>query len=446
MPSDSFPNFDPYHFRGGMSEDYGVGVGPSGTAHTIHRHSRQVIQCVEPRSGDLAGKVADGIQMANVLGAANLGVNLLNLGVGLHNAHQIGEVRKTLENFDVKIDIIRGDVKQVGADVRCLTCLTAESFARVENVLQSHGVVLGILVDGQVRISERLALLSEEIRAGFADILHSQISVEARAVRRELEARSRTAVLHYRAVRDKLVAESRPSVHELRSVIDSSMVLLGWIDTMVSERELSDPARLPLLALRTAALHMLTDARNLEDASHGINENLARELADEVSNSAYALCNGRTPWDLAHQFAPIVGGYLSLLRGLSTRAEFGVRPDGELVPLLPIAAFRWSDSLDALRETAQKIPGVPLDEVWTAQDLGGEAWLAKWREEVAGGTEPTAEAILRRVGANDLKAPGRDSLEAARALALAEGRRALGRHLEREFGWKSTPRILPGGP
>jgi hypothetical protein len=63
---------DPYLFKGGNASEYEVIKGPAGTWGTRHITSNQTIQSVKPGN--------------DMFGIANLGLNILNLGVKLEKS------------------------------------------------------------------------------------------------------------------------------------------------------------------------------------------------------------------------------------------------------------------------------------------------------------------------------------------------------------------------
>jgi hypothetical protein len=75
---------EPYLFKKGEASDYEVFVGKAGTWCTRHTESGETIQSVQP----------GGLDMLNF---ANLGLNILNLGVGIYNAAKLRKVKNKLE-------------------------------------------------------------------------------------------------------------------------------------------------------------------------------------------------------------------------------------------------------------------------------------------------------------------------------------------------------------
>jgi hypothetical protein len=461
----------PYLFKGGSALEYLTGVGPSGTFYTLHKASGKVIQSVVPALGKLADGVTQGlpvtqmlslanpvplyntlllhglksaVQLTNVLGVANLGVGLVNLGVGVYNAYQIRQVRKDLARLEGKVDTIVDEVEQVRQDIRLLGDFTAQSFAQVQGVLQSHGAALGILLDGQYILAQRLELLSAQIAEGFVSVQQVQIETDARRVRQQLESGALRTLDYWKVMRDRLSARQLPSPVELNRVIESGTEMRAWIDVTLREQTPESPARLPLLVSKAVALRMIAEARFLEHSNHPTNIRELSEFVEEVSQAARALCQDRTPWELATSFKPVLDGYVYLHRGLTQGAVLGVGEDATAIPVVPTSTFVWDDGLVAVR--ALGMPAAVQAEVvakWSgASSENDQAWTERFRGET--GTDPSPELVARLLGAPPAIAVDDSTLRQARSLSLHRGRSELGHRLEREFGWESPPRILPG--
>lgn len=352
----------------------------------------------------------------------NLVVNIANLGVSLYNAYQLRQVRKQL-------DVVGKGVERTQKDLAALRSFSEEQFKSMHGLLDQQRQLLGTLLEGQQSIVQQLEVVRREMSAGFAATQRAIVDADARRIADELGARA-SALLRTQKHLVDAVNSGIDVVAEARRVVDAATDLLGWLDTQLHRHAAGEPARLPLLMSKAAALHFLLDARRFAgSASEGIDRERS-EFADEIAREAFAVADKRTIYALSTTHAELLSAYVFLFRVFTTAVEIVVDEGGTIEQLFPVGHFQWNDHLAAVR-------GALNGERPSATAPGDRDWLDAFRRE-----NRSPRELLDVLGVPAVKNVEIENLLALRPFIDAKGRNEVGKHLQREFGWQRAPSVV----
>ncbi|BDI17791.1 hypothetical protein ANSO36C_35930 [Nostoc cf. commune SO-36] len=331
---------DPHLFKGGNASDYEVVEGKAGTWCTRHTVSGETIQSVRPA-----------IDMFSI---ANLGINILNLGVGIYNSVQLHKVKKKLDrNQDQiqscveKLDKNHEQVKGVSDKLDRNQEQIQTCFNSIQNALTVQHRTLELLVCNQSNLAQQMNILREEMRTGFQNILEEVKDLEARRRREEFETRTFKLLKAYERFTYIL-----PELLEADQLIERAEDLEAWLRTQLNRIDIGKPERLPLMVALAFSVRAKADAF---EAKGGDYTNFATKdiglLINQLRDEARAFCEGRSLYTLGVEMPEILYQYAFLNRSLCKGYEFQKKVkqvDSEF--LFSAEELNWDDGMEELRE------------------------------------------------------------------------------------------------
>lgn len=358
----------------------------------------------------------------------NLVINTVNLGVSVYNAYQLRVVRKQLTTLTDDVAVGREEVRAFREEAH-------RHHQQATTLLAQHSALLAQLNDGQQNIAARLERLQVALEEGFARTGQSIDAATAARRTDELESRSQHVLSYTRDLIDALGTDLQKIAAE--RVVTSSTDLLGWLDTRVKNYPAGDPARLPLLVAKAAALRWRLDARAFEGFSL---DSLAREryaFADEVAREAHAVVDGQTVHAIAVERRELVAAYVFLHRAFTTAHIAAIDEHGVEQLLFPVGTFAWDDHLDNVRATFSTSSTVERSAPLSS--LASESWLRAWRTDGTVGDLLDVLGVPRAVDGADV-----DRMQALQPFVTHAGRASVADVLQREFGWEQAPVVVAG--
>ncbi len=430
----------PHRFMGGSGADYEVATGPSGTWGTRHLPSGKVIQSVRPGNPGAPGGGMD------LIGLANVGLNLINLGVGVYNAYQLHKVRDGLEQ-------VSGEVR---AGVSSLRQQIDDHLNGVHRGLEAQARMLEILCSSQQGIEDRLDLVRQEMAQGFREMVAVIDDQAAQRRQEEFFERVRALEREYRAF--SLFLQNPEAKKELavaaEGVERSASSLLSWAESQLSRVERGSPARLPLNVACVFATRARGDALHVRGGHwRSVADQEMADLEHRISQEAFQLVDESTLWSIGVSYVDIIAQYAMLLRGIRRGRDIEALGEGRLLPV-PEDAY-WDDGLESLRmavveereaEKAEVLRGTDAIPLRTIKDY---QWFVRFRGldaetyDVHQNTEVGANQVFASLGH---PSPGEGvllagGLDAVRQIAIPGYREKVVERLVREFGWAKRPAI-----
>lgn len=238
----------PYLFKGGNASDYVVFEGDAGTWCTKHIASGETIQSVRPA-----------IDMLNM---ANLGLNILNVGIGVYNAFQLRKIKKQLKQNHSEIQVgIENLDKNLRSNFQTLeNKLTINQqeiqsyFSSIENALTVQHRTLELLIANQKNLEANMNILREEMRSGFQNVIEEIKNTEALRQRQEFETRTFKLLKVYERFIKLL-----PELSEVEQLIERAEDLEAWVRSQLNRIEAGKAERLPLFVALTFSIRAKAD-------------------------------------------------------------------------------------------------------------------------------------------------------------------------------------------
>lgn len=431
-----------YLFKGGNASDYEVFVGRAGTWCTRHRASGETIQSVQP-----------GFDMLNI---ANLGLSILNLGVGIYNGIQIRKVKKQLEknHKDIKSDLknledkLDKNSEQVQTSFHIINEQIQSGFNSIKHVLAVQHRTLELLVSNQNNLTEKMNILREEIRTGFQSVIEEVKDIEALRKREEFETRTFKLLKAYERFTHIL-----PELTEADQLIERAEDLEAWVRTQLNRIESGKPERLPLFVALAFSVRAKADAF---EAKGGDYINFAVKdittLINEICDEADKFCEGLSLYGLGVEMPEILYQYVLLNRSLRRGLELQKQPESEV--LFSSNQMIWDDGLEDFRnlfnpniEHVEVFDGTKKIALETLQDYD---WYIRFAGEdrltfsVHSRPSILLSEILRKIGhpnPQNIKI-GKTALNTLMDFALPEKSNHISHLIQAEFELKASPLIL----
>jgi hypothetical protein len=434
---------EPHLFKGGNASDYEVVEGEAGTWCTRYRASGETIQSVRPA-----------IDMFNI---ANLGVNILNLGIGIYNSVQLHKVKKKLDrNQDQiqscveKLDRNHEQVKVVSDKLdrnheQIQTC-----FNSIQNALTVQHRTLELLVCNECNLAKQMNILREEMRTGFKNVVEEVKDLEARRRREEFETRTFKLLKAYERFTYIL-----PELLEADQLIERAEDLEAWLRTQLNRIEIGKPERLPLMAALAFSVRAKADAF---EAKGGDYTNFANKdiglLINQLRDEARAFCEGCSLYTLGVEMPEILYQYAFLNRSLCKGYELQKKVkqvDSEF--LFSAEELNWDDGMEELRELFQ--PNIEHTEFLGGnQDIKlntmadydwyiGFANQDRLTFDVHSHPSVKLSHILRKIGHPEPQTGGigKTKLNTLMAFALPETINNISHLIKKEFELESFPKL-----
>lgn len=315
-----FTEVGPHLFMGGRAADYVTFIGPKGTWCTQYIKTGKTIQSVVPAGG-------------SVLPILGLAVNILNLGVSLYSVYQTRKVRGELAAL--KTDVVTG-------------------FAETHRLLQRQGECLAILADRQQAMDAKLSLLHQSMEQGFDSVHDRLLDREALQLQEDFERLTRK-LLSARCDLGEALSVGTPPANQLSRIIDAADDLQAWVQTKLSRSKAGDPARLPWLMASALACRVLVDGRRLEAGDASLGALQLQELVATIRGEIFALCTGRSVYEIAVPLHDVIEQYVLLYRAFTTEGEW-LEIAGETSYAFRAETALWNDGLDELRDIFSRSP------------------------------------------------------------------------------------------
>lgn len=421
---------EPYLFKGGDASEYEVIVGRAGTYCTHHHLSGEVIQSVMP-----SGLEGSMFQIANV------GLGLLNLGVGIYNAYKIHQVHDDL--------LEQRQEAQVG--FKNLNQGLQMGFANLRSALAVQHRTLELLASNQHNLTHRMAVLRLEMQAGFQKVLEEVQDVEVRRRREELEIRTFKLFKTYERFGNVL-----PETLEADQLIEKAEELEAWLQTQLNRIDAGQVERLPLFAVLVFTVRAKADGF---EAKGGAYTNFAKRdlnvLKQQICDEAYAFCNDRSLYTLCVEVPEILGQYVLLERGISKGQKLQEQTNPDV--LFFAEELHWDDGMDQLREIfkqtniedVQVIKGSTTIRLNTLMDYD---WYINFSGEdraifnIHSRPSLPFSEVLQKIGHPNAETGIilRKDLKNIMFLSIPQVRSELASRMQLEFGWEATPKLLQG--
>jgi uncharacterized protein YoxC len=300
---------EPYPFKGGEASEYEVFIGKAGTWCTRHRISKETIQSVQP--------------VTDMLNVANLGVNILNLGLGVYNTVQLHKVKEKLDRNHKQIQVC---------------------FNNIQKALAVQHRTLELLICNQNNLAHQMNILRKEMQTGFQNVVEEVKDLEARRRREEFETRTFKLLKSYERFTCIL-----PELSEADQLIERAEDLEAWLRTQLNHIDLGKPERLPLLVALAFSVRAKADAF---EAKGGDYKDFAIKdiglLIDQLRDEACKFCDGRSLYSLGVEMPEILYQYVLLNRSLRK----GYRLQNSLTSEVFFSESEaiWNDEMQELRE------------------------------------------------------------------------------------------------
>ena len=393
----------PTIFLGGKAVDYAVVLLSNGGFGTKHLPTGRIVPHVlskadpEILARSLPGTGSGGplSTFGGALGAAqpwlvaaNLGVGLLNLGVGAWTAWKVSGLDRKIDGLAEQGAATDRRLERVGE-------LLGASVVHFDGLIRKNALMLGLMIEHQGNLAEGLVALQRQVAAGFASVHDALNSAEAKRQGQELEQQMRALFTYYQRCSREMQAGRTPPRSDLRRIVDVSVSLSAWVETRLAALIPGEPSRLPLFVARAFALRMEFEARLLlDDAPWGQDDEVAKFLVS-VRREVEVVMAGSPPVPLATESRELIEHYVFLHRALRAPATVVQFDDGRALPMFPDAALTWDDGLGAVRDLVgmrQSSPAVAPMELRTLPEH--RAW-----ESLSGFRRPDDQVDLSELKA-----------------------------------------------
>lgn len=380
----------PTLFVGGRVGDYEVVATKDGGVGTLHLRTGKVVPHVrsEQSTEELSsgGAAFPGLQPLVVHANVQIKGGLGLAGSGL----AVGWLALALGGYTaVKVHALGDAVEEVGETVRRSDARLARlaEFVRsatveLDRLVRQNGELLGLLLERGAELEEGLAALERQVEAGFARVIETFASAEARRRSQELEQQMRTLYSYWEACAARMSSGREPAPADLRSVVEVGTGLAGWVETRLRESARGVPERLPLLVARAFALHLEREARGLLDQAPEAREPDRRRLLETIREEVQALTAGASAYALAVASRPIIEQYVFLHRAVRAPATVVELADGTMLAFHPASLCTWDDGLARVRELVHGGAGGPPAgeclELRTLREFIGWEQLSGW--------------------------------------------------------------------
>jgi hypothetical protein len=316
----------PYPFKGGNISDYETYIGKAGTYNTRYIPTGESIPCVQPADSSINNcHSPTGLDMLQI---ANLGLGILNLGVGVYNAFKLNNVEKLLNRNHEQIQ---------------------GYFGNIQNALNAHQRTLEVLLCNQYDLSQKMDILREEMHCGFQQIVQEIQDTEANRRKREFYANTYELLEVYERFVDHL-----PDLSEADRLINRAEKLEAILQAELSQIPPSGKAyRLPLVTALSFSVRAKADAFEAKGGNY-INsaDRALNKLKEQILREAHALCDGSSIYTIGVQMPEILYQYALLLRGIDKGLK--LRRNSEIEFVFSPNEIIWDDGLDALRSIFNK--------------------------------------------------------------------------------------------
>ncbi|MHC0064962.1 hypothetical protein ACWATR_19015 [Nostoc sp. UIC 10890] len=434
---------EPHLFKGGDASEYEVIEGEAGTWGTRHRASGKTIQSVRPA-----------IDMFNI---ANLGLNILNLGVGLYNSVQLHKVKNKLDRNQDQIQSCVEKLDRNNEQVQVVSDKLDRNHEHIQtylnnikNALTVQHRTLELLVCNQSKLAQQMNILREEMRTGFQNIVEEVKDLEARSRRDEFQTRTFLLLKTYERFTYTL-----PKLLEADPLIQRAEELEAWLRTQLNRIDLGKPERLPLMVALAFSVRAKADAF---EAKGGDYTNFATKdiglLINQLRDEARAFCEGRSLYTLGVEMPEILYQYAFLNRSLCKGYEFQKKVkqvDCEFI--FSEEELKWDDGMQELRELFR--PNIEYTEF-----LGGNQdiklntmadydWYIGFANQdrltfnVHSHPSIKLSHILQRIGHPEPQTGGigKTKLNTLMAFALPETINNISQLIKKEFELESFPKL-----
>ncbi|OKH53902.1 hypothetical protein NIES2101_09135 [Calothrix sp. HK-06] len=436
---------EPYLFKGEDASDYEVVVGRAGTWCTRHRASGETIQSVQP-----------GFDMLNIV---SLGLNILNLGVGIYNATQLRKVKKKLGNIHQEvqsgIEKLENKLERNNEEVQTAFNIIHEqiqaSFNSIKSALTVQHRTLELLVSSQNDIAKKMNILREEMRTGFQQVIEEVKDIEALRKREEFETRTFKLLKAYERFTYIL-----PELTEADQLIERAEDLEAWLRTQLNRIEPGKAERLPLfvaLAFSVRAKADAFEAKGGDYTSFAVKE--ITTLINEICHEADAFCKGLSLYALGVEMPEILYQYVLLYRSLRKGLELQKQPETQV--LFSENQMIWDDGLEDFRnlfnsniEHVEVLEGTKKIALETLQDYD---WYIRFAGEdrlsfsVHSRPSILLSEILLKIGhpnPQNVKI-GKNVINTLMDFALPEKNNYISHLIQSEFALETSPLIFGCG-
>ncbi len=271
----------------------------------------------------------------------NLGLNILNLGVGIYNAFQLRKVGKKLDqvHHDIQTGFEKLEDKLDRNHEYIQSC-----FNSIHHALIVQHRTLELLVSSQNNIAKQMDILRKEMHTGFQNIIEEVQDVEARRRREEFETRTFKVLKAYERFTYLL-----PELTEANQLIERAEDLEAWLRSQLNRIDLGKPERLPLMVALAFSIRAKADAFEAKEGEYinfAIKE--IKLLIDDICNEVNAFCEGRSLYELSVEMPEIIYQYALLNRSLRKGLE--CQKQIEFESLFSENEVIWDDSMQELRE------------------------------------------------------------------------------------------------
>ncbi|GAA6616049.1 hypothetical protein [Scytonema sp. NUACC26] len=339
---------EPYPFKGGDASSYEVFVGKAGTWCTRHCESGETIQSVQPAN-------------FNMFNIANLGISILNLGIGIYNGAQLYKIKKKLDRNYEQLTVTSENLDRNNEQVQVLSDKLEHNnqqiqlcFHSIQNALNAQHRTLELLLCTQYNLAQQMNILREEMRTGFQSIIEEVKDVEARRRREEFETRTFKLLKTYERFSYIL-----PELLEADQLIERSEDLEAWLRTQLNRIDSGKPERLPLLVALSFSVRAKADAFEAKGDNYiSFAAKDITQLINQIREEACAFCDGRSLYTLGVEMPEILYQYVLLNRSLSKVDKFRKQVDSEVVFLEKEVI--WNDGMHELRELF--LPNIEVTE------------------------------------------------------------------------------------
>ncbi|MHC5595507.1 MAG: hypothetical protein ACYTXC_06010 [Nostoc sp.] len=434
----------PHPFKGGEPSDYEVVIGKAGTWCTRHRESRETIQSVQPASGDM-------IQIAN------LGLNILNLGIGIYNVVQLHKVKNKLDQNQKQIQLISDKLDQNHEQLQSRFDKIDRDkeqiqlcFKSIQSALSAQHRTLELLVCNQYNVTQQMNILREEMRTGFQNIVEEVKDVEARRRREEFETRTFKLLKTYERFSYIL-----PELLEADQLIERAEDLEAWLRTQLNRIDIGKPERLPLLVALSFSVRAKADAFEAKggDYTSFANKDITL-LINQLHDEAYAFCEGRSLYTLGVEMPEILYQYALLNRSICRGHHLQSQVDSEVI--FSVEEVTWDDGMQELRElfksNIEHFEFMSGNQDIKLNTLADYDWYTRFANEdkltFSVHSRPSIKLsdILRKIGHPEPQTGGigKTTLNTLMTFALPEQINNISHLIQSEFGLETSPKLLGG--
>ncbi|MBD2414216.1 hypothetical protein FACHB389_21365 [Nostoc calcicola FACHB-389] len=436
---------EPYPFKGGDASEYEVFIGKAGTWCTRHNSTGETIQSVQPANFD----------MFNI---ANLGLNILNLGVGIYNAAQLHNVKNKLDRNHEQIQSCVDKLDRNHKQVQVLSEKLDRNheqiqscFNSIQNALTVQHRTLELLVCNQCDLAQQMNILREEMRTGFQNVVEEVKDLEARRRREEFETRTFKLLKAYERFSYIL-----PELLEADQLIERAEDLEAWLRTQLNRIDIGKPERLPLMVALAFSVRAKADAFQAKggDYTSFANKDIGL-LINQLRDEARAFCEGRSLYTLGVEMPEILYQYAFLNRSLCKGYEFqkkATQVDSEFS--FSAEELNWDDGMQELRVLFE--PNIePTEFLCGNQDiklntLADYDWYIRFANQdrltfnVHSCPSIKLSNILWKIGHPEPKTGGieKTTLNTLMSFALPERVNKISHIIQAEFKLETSPKLL----